>query len=97
MRTIQFWEVFETSDGRDRRPIANFSSEFAAQEVAKLKNQAYRAVQAHTVVIHESVDEFKRGYSEELKNRAIKKLSTDELDALREFFQKNPNVQIALR
>jgi hypothetical protein len=97
MRKIEFWEVFETSDGRDRRPIANFSTEIAAQEVAKLKNQAYRAVQAHTVVIHESVEEFERGYSEELKNRAIKKLSTDELFALREFFQKNPHVQIALR
>jgi hypothetical protein len=94
-KRIVYWEVFDTTDGRDRSPVGNFANELDARHVADLRSKTYCGVMQHTILIHDAVEDFQLHRSEELKNRAVKKLNPDELDALRDFFQKNPNAQIA--
>jgi hypothetical protein len=91
MKSIEYWQLTETSDGRDSRLIGNFSSEIVAQHALTMQNTLYRSVTKHHILIFDTIDEFVDNTFEKVKQRALDKLTTQEKQVLMKFFQGSSN------
>lgn len=91
MKSIEYWQLTETTDGRDSKFIGNFSSEIVAQQALTMQNTLYRSVTKHHILIFDTTDEFFDNTFEKVKQRALDKLTTQEKQVLMKFFQGSSN------
>jgi hypothetical protein len=81
MQFIEYWAVEETYD-RDTRIIACFDNAQAAELVARSRNNMYRSVSHRNLTLFDSVLDFENNCREKLRERALAKLTPEELQAL---------------